>query len=248
VSRIDRASNAIPARDLQRPRTTQGQEAGGGSFDAALAMAQLQLTTDKAAGSGNAAQVARLIAAGARMDTETLLSALGMAGSGSSGDDLSALLMAPRKKQGFEALKPAFLQAERETGVPWQVQAAQWALETGWGRATPKDMQTGRESYNLFGIKGAGPAGTVMAETQEFIGGRMVRQVAGFRAYHSHAEAITDHARLLTTAHYAPAQTAGKDLKAWTEMLGPQRLGYATDPQYSQKLWQIISENGWDKQ
>lgn len=147
----------------------------------------------------------------------------------------------------FRTLKPAFQQAERETGVPWPVQAAQWALETGWGEATPKDVQTGRESHNLFGIKGEGPAGSVRAVTTEVVDGQRVQEVAEFRAYHSYAQSITEHARLLTSPYYAPAFAAGKNLRAWTEQLGPQHLGYATDPDYSRKLWQIITDNGWDR-
>jgi len=150
-------------------------------------------------------------------------------------------------QERFDALKPHFLQAERETGVPWQIQAAQWALETGWGSATPKDTQTGKESFNLFGIKGVGPAGSVDAVTAEFIGGRMVTVTDRFRAYNSYTESIVEHARLLTSDYYKPAHAAGKNLKAWTEALGPQNLGYATDPEYSRKLWRIITDNGWDK-
>ncbi|MDF2629527.1 MAG: Mannosyl-glycoprotein endo-beta-N-acetylglucosamidase [Symbiobacteriaceae bacterium] len=150
-------------------------------------------------------------------------------------------------QERFDMLKPHFLQAERETGVPWQIQAAQWALETGWGAATPKDSATGKESFNLFGIKGTGPAGSVDASTTEFIGGRMVQVTDRFRAYNSYTESITEHARLLTSDYYKPAHAAGKNLKAWTEALGPQNLGYATDPEYSRKLWRIIVDNGWDK-
>ena len=151
----------------------------------------------------------------------------------------------PEAQARFAALKPAFQQAEKVTGVPWQIQAAQWALETGWGQFTPSDIESGRESFNLFGIKGEGPAGSVIAMTTEFIGGRMIQQPAAFRAYNSYEEAVIDHARLLTTARYAPARAAGKDLKAWATAL--QQLGYATDPDYADKLWQIISANGWDK-
>jgi len=156
--------------------------------------------------------------------------------------------VAAYKAQGmekFQQLKPYFLKAEQETGVPWQIQAAQWALETGWGRYTPKDLVTGRESHNLFGVKGTGPAGSVTAATVEYVNGQMVQTTAQFRAYHSEAESILEHARMLAGPRYRAALACGRDLKAWTEMLGPQHLGYATDPQYSQKLWQIITENGW---
>ncbi|MGE5672987.1 MAG: glycoside hydrolase family 73 protein [Mycobacterium leprae] len=148
----------------------------------------------------------------------------------------------------FQSLKPWFKYAEQQTGVPWQIQAAQWALETGWGQSTPRDLTSGQESNNLFGVKGQGPGGSVRAVTSEIVNGESVQEVAEFRAYGSVGESVLDHARLLTSPHYAPAMAAGKDLKAWTEQLGPQHLGYATDPNYSQKLWQIITENGWNRE
>lgn len=147
----------------------------------------------------------------------------------------------------FRTLQPYFLQAEQQTGVPWQIQAAQWALETGWGRATPKDLYTGQESFNLFGIKGDGPAGSIRAMTTEVVNGQPVKQMARFRAYNSYGESVVEHARLLTTPYYAKAFAAGSDLQAWADQLGPQHLGYATDPDYSRKLMQIIQENGWDQ-
>jgi len=37
--------------------------------------------------------------------------------------------------QRFLALLPAFMKAQRVTGVSWQIHAAQWALESGWGKS-----------------------------------------------------------------------------------------------------------------
>ena len=145
--------------------------------------------------------------------------------------------------QRLQQIKPLFTLAEQQTGVPWQIQAAQWALETGWGLYTPKDITSGQESYNLFGVKGVGPAGSVSARTTEVVDGQNVGVVDQFRAYNSAAESVLEHARLLTGSRYA--LPAGTSLKAWTEHL--QRQGYATDPQYAGKLWQIIQQNGWDQ-
>lgn len=178
--------------------------------------------------------------------TETAAGGVSGTAAAAPAEGVSLARLGPQER--FQALKPYFLQAEMETGVPWQIQAAQWALETGWGRSTPRDVQSGRESYNLFGIKGEGPAGSVSAMTTEVVNGMRVTQVARFRAYGSYAESIVDHARLLTGPYYAKAHAAGGDLAKWTEMLGPKGLGYATDPQYSGKLLQIIRENGWDRQ
>lgn len=195
------------------------------------------------------------LAGGSQLDLSALTDVTGVELPSLTGQALPAAYVkaaAPQSAHGvaqerFDMLKPHFLQAERETGVPWQIQAAQWALETGWGSATPKDTATGKESHNLFGIKGVGPAGSVDAVTTEFVGGRMVTVTDRFRAYNSYAESIVEHARLLTSDYYQPAHAAGKNLKAWTEMLGPQNLGYATDPDYSRKLWRIITDNGWDR-
>lgn|GEM_PF-2687742 len=262
MTRIDNNQLRVgaPAPGEPPERSARTAAVSAEAFAEALKAAQEKSDTPEAVVS----QVARLLAAG-KLDPQAAVM-LSLA-AGSQEFDLSALTLspaavqplpkayanaaAPRAVSGsaqdlFNALKPHFVQAERETGVPWQIQAAQWALETGWGSATPKDGASGRESYNLFGVKGTGPAGSVESATTEFIGGRMVRTVDRFRAYNSYTESIVEHAHLLTSDYYKPAHAAGKNLKAWTEMLGPQKLGYATDPDYSRKLWRIIKENGWD--
>ncbi|HYG59749.1 MAG TPA: glucosaminidase domain-containing protein [Symbiobacteriaceae bacterium] len=256
--RIDKTQRHAPLQ----PGPNQQATAAVPSFEALLSVVQEQLSQGQTSPS-EAAKVARLLAAGVKLNAEAL--ALGLTGAAESAwppalplpvpapAHTQAPAPAPVKiahgspRERFAALKPHFEQTERQTGIPWQIQAAQWALETGWGVATPRDVRTGRESFNLFGVKGTGPAGSVESLTTEYVNGKRVQEVARFRAYRSYEESILEHARLLTTPYYAPARAAGHDLKAWTEALGPQRLGYATDPEYSQKLWQIIEQNGWNK-
>lgn len=141
-------------------------------------------------------------------------------------------------RERFEALKPLFKESEWFTGVSWKIHAGQWALESAWGRATPKDINTGKESWNFFGYKGnsPGPAGTVDAWTWEEVNGKMVRVVQPFRAYSNVAESIQDHTRLLNTAYYAPVRDCGKDVECAANMLGPDGVGYATDSAYPEKL------------
>lgn len=259
MTRIENQQQRVQAAGQQAAQAAR--RAAGASPET---FAELLKAAQEKEETSDISRVARLLAGG-KLDPQVavMLSLAGAQGLDLSAFNLPALsgqplpaayvnTAAPQPASGtaadrFTALKPHFLQAERETGVPWQIQAAQWALETGWGTATPKDAATGRESYNLFGVKGVGPAGSVESATMEFIGGRMVRTTDRFRAYHSQAESVTEHARLLTTDYYRPAHAAGKDLKAWTEMLGPQKLGYATDPDYSRKLYRIITDNGWDR-
>lgn len=145
----------------------------------------------------------------------------------------------------FEMIKPALLELEKKTGVPWQIQAAQWSLESGWGVKRPKDLNTGVDSLNMFGIKGEGPAGSVESWTTEEIDGEKVQVRARFRAYNTLEESLEDHARLLTKDHYKPAMACGGDLACWAKMLGPEGCGYATDSKYPQKLLDLMKRNGW---
>ena len=114
---------------------------------------------------------------------------------------------------------------------------AQAALETGWGRKAIKDG-TGQESYNLFGIKAGGhwTGKTVEATTTEYSHGVAQKKVESFRAYGSYAESFADYARLIqhrygaALANGATAQGFGKALQA---------KGYATDPDYAQKIARV---------
>lgn len=149
------------------------------------------------------------------------------------------------KPERMKMLMPAFQALDRRFGVPWQIQAAQWAIESGWGEARPKDIATGQESYNMFGMKGKGPAGTVQSPTWEHVNGRDIEVVAGFRAYHNFGESLVDHASLFKNDRYKEAMKSGEDLHRWCEMLGPRSAGYATDPAYPQKLWNFMKAEGW---
>ncbi len=69
-----------------------------------------------------------------------------------------------------------------------------------------RDKYTGKEAFNLFNIKGEGPAGSVMANDIDYIKGKKVHVEAEFRAYNSYEESFADYASLLTEAQrYAPA-------------------------------------------
>ncbi len=136
------------------------------------------------------------------------------------------------------AIKMA-LPVYRETGLSASLQVAQSILETGWGQNAPVDKYTGQVSYNLFGIKGQGPAGSVISNTWEEYNGVAYRVDDAFRAYHSVAESWQDHADfLLNRPRYAPFRAVQADpvLGAWAL----RRTGYATDSQYPVKLINIM--------
>jgi hypothetical protein len=118
---------------------------------------------------------------------------------------------------------------------------AQLILECGWDLKTPKCIETGRESYNLGNIKGVGPAGSVTVWTTEYYNGKKTRVQAKFRAYHNYGEAIDDHFALLKKPRYVNAGVwQAKTPREYAEAL--KRGGYATDPQYVEKIMSIVNK------
>jgi flagellar protein FlgJ len=121
-------------------------------------------------------------------------------------------------------------------GVAPDTLIAQAALETGWGRNVPADA-SGRSSSNLFGVK-AGDSwrgASVQATTTEYQQGAPVSTPAAFRSYDNTAQSVGDYVSLLRTSpRYASALGAGSDVQAFAS--GLQRGGYATDPDYVNKL------------
>jgi flagellum-specific peptidoglycan hydrolase FlgJ len=127
----------------------------------------------------------------------------------------------------------------KTTGMSAALQTAQSILESGWGQSVPVDKYSGQLSYNLFGIKGTGPAGSVTSNTWEEYNGVAYRIDDEFRAYHNVAESWANHKSLLLTASrygifrdVMQSSTQG----AWAL----RRAGYATDSKYPLKLIEII--------
>jgi len=133
-------------------------------------------------------------------------------------------------------LEPLAQSAGQSLGVAPDTLIAQAALETGWGRNMPTDSN-GRSSSNLFGVK-AGESwsgAAVQASTTEYDQGTPGTTRAAFRSYGDTAHSVGDYVSLLQTSpRYAGALGTGSDVHAFAS--GLQRGGYATDPNYVNKL------------
>lgn len=128
-------------------------------------------------------------------------------------------------------------------GVPAQALVAQAALETGWGQHIISTGD-GQSSHNLFGIKAHRDwdGDTVRVPTLEYREGVPTREMASFRAYRSVEESFEDYANfLLSNPRYEAALRAGRDPEAYVQAL--QDAGYATDPQYAEKLSRIMNSD-----
>ncbi|WP_181295161.1 flagellar assembly peptidoglycan hydrolase FlgJ [Pseudomonas sp. Q2-TVG4-2] len=139
------------------------------------------------------------------------------------------------------AMLPMAEKAAKRLGVEPRFLVAQAALETGWGKSMIK-QKDGSNSHNLFGIKSNGWDGeSARVKTTEYVNGKPTKQMAGFRAYDSFEQSFNDYVRLLeNNDRYKPAiqvaSTSGDSERFVNEL---QRAGYATDPQYANKINQI---------
>jgi flagellum-specific peptidoglycan hydrolase FlgJ len=134
---------------------------------------------------------------------------------------------------------PAAQNCHKNTGVYASVVIAQAALESGWGKTCPVDHKTKKNSHNLFGIKGEGPAGYVECPHMEYEHGRKVWHLAKFRCYHNYEESITDYEQLMMVDRYKPVRQGASANEAAHQLYN---CGYATDPQYPQKLITIMKQ------
>jgi flagellar protein FlgJ len=149
--------------------------------------------------------------------------------------------LAQSKEDFVKMMWPHAQRAGASLGVDPSTLVAQAALETGWGRAVPN--QASGSSFNLFGIKaGSGWEGaTATVPTLEFEDGVAVRKVERFRAYDSPADSFNDYARLIgNNPRYENARGAGGDVTTFASAL--QEGGYATDPNYAQKIVAVADE------
>lgn len=90
---------------------------------------------------------------------------------------------------------------------------------------------------NLFGIKGKGSAGSSAHKTKEFINGVEVSVDDSFARNNDLIDSFAQHKRLLSNARYRRVLLADSPEAAAMEL---QKAGYATDPQYAQKLISIM--------
>jgi len=135
-------------------------------------------------------------------------------------------------------IKGHALKSQAKTGVPAAIIIAQACLETGYGKFLCKDIITGKNSLNLFNIKGDGPNGFVWCWTTEYYNGVKQKVKAKFRAYRNYEESFIDHAKLLQKPRYAPCMVVKDDPIAFAQKL--QECGYATDPNYADKLIRVM--------
>jgi flagellar protein FlgJ len=219
-----------------RPTAAAGGFAASGAFNAAFQQVQADVAAYIAKGDvtvpGNAQPSSQAMSLQAMALRNR---AAGAIEDGENGVDSAT-------QQAFLAsIKPWAEETAGKLGVAPELVAAHAALESGWGKQPLKNGTA--SANNLFGVKaGSGWQGEVAtASTTEYEHGALLRKTERFRSYPDTASAFRDYASLLSSnPRYAAALNTGSDARAFAGALA--KAGYATDPQYADKLNKVAAQ------
>lgn len=126
---------------------------------------------------------------------------------------------------------------QQETGIPASITLGQIILESS-GKYAGGLSGLAVNGKNLFGVKGKGNGGSILMPTTEVYNGKPVVVQAAFRKYNTYYDSMVDHARVLSLPRYQKYLQNAKTVNDYA--VGIKAGGYATDPQYSQKLLGVI--------
>lgn len=138
-------------------------------------------------------------------------------------------------------LLPMAERVARDSGIDPRLMVAQAALETGWGKHMIEGSG-GEPSHNLFGIKAdhrwQGEA--VDITTTEYREGVPMSERASFRAYPDYESSFRDYVAFLeSNPRYRDVLASADQPDVFAQKL--QDAGYATDPEYGNKIRRIMN-------
>ncbi|MBV8865278.1 MAG: glucosaminidase domain-containing protein [Acidobacteriaceae bacterium] len=143
---------------------------------------------------------------------------------------LSSAQLAALKRATYSSVS-----CEQITRLPAELTLAQWALESAWGQHQPGNNCFGIKAYNgCFGVQ--------RLETFEIVDGVRQSVLQNFATFRSLEACFHKHADLLTgTEPYQSAWTRYLKTKDLDKLVRGIAQIYATDPNYSKILFEIIS-------
>ena len=156
----------------------------------------------------------------------------------------------PENPQAFiSQVWPHAQKAASELGIDPKALVAQAALETGWGQNMIK-RSDGSNSFNFFGIKAGdswqGERATTL--THEYSNGVKYNQHDEFRAYSSIEASFSDYVNFLkSNPRYSDVVSAGAENNLDAYVDGLQKAGYATDPNYANKIKDIVDRSAFNQ-
>jgi peptidoglycan hydrolase FlgJ len=142
----------------------------------------------------------------------------------------------------IKSLYPHAENAAKALGLEPKFLLAQAALETGWGQNMINDKNGA--SFNIFGIK-ADPSwqgDATKVTTHEFMQGKKVKIQDQFRSYDNWQQGFNDYVDFIkSNPRYQDAVANVSDAKAYFAEL--QKAGYATDPEYADKINRVANSS-----
>lgn len=147
-----------------------------------------------------------------------------------------------KKEEFVEKIALIAQDEQRKYHIFASITIAQAALESNWGQS-----ELATQYYNLFGVKS--DTGGLMT-TKEYVNGQWIVVRARFAIYQSWRESIEQHTALFVdgtswdSSHYQAVLSADNYVEAAQAL---QQRGYATDPNYAQKLISLIKTYNLDK-
>ncbi len=148
-------------------------------------------------------------------------------------------------KAFIKEIGPIAKEVDREFELLPSITIAQACLESDYGQSS-----LSQKYNNLFGVKGTNPNTSAVLTTKEYVKGKWIVVKARFQIYDSYEASIRAHARLFQKGttwnkqQYKHVLTA-KDYRKQAHALVQD--GYATDPNYADKLIKLIEQYHLDR-
>lgn len=148
-------------------------------------------------------------------------------------------------KAFIKEIGPIAKEVDREFELLPSITIAQACLESDYGQSS-----LSQKYNNLFGVKGTNPNTSAVLTTKEYVKGKWIVVKARFQIYDSYEASIRAHARLFQKGttwnkqQYKHVLTA-KDYRKQARALVQD--GYATDPNYADKLIKLIEQYHLDR-
>jgi len=218
-----------------RPAAATGGFAASGGFNTTFQQVQSDVASFIANGDGGFRSDA------APSSQAMSLQAMALRNRASGAIDEENGIDSDSQQQFLAAISPWAKETADKLGVAPELVAAHAALESGWGKQPLKNGTA--NANNLFGVKAGGSwqGEVALASTTEFEHGAMLKKTERFRSYPDTASAFRDYADLLTSnPRYAAALNTGSDARAFAS--GLAKAGYATDPNYADKLSKVATQ------
>lgn len=141
------------------------------------------------------------------------------------------------KQRWYDYTTPLAKVVGKQHGIPWQAMVVQTAVETGWGKS-----RLFQDYNNWGGIKARPGQSSVKLPTLEFLNGKYVQIVDGFRTWPTPYAGLIGYARFFhENPRYSTALQFPNDPYKFIEEI--KKAGYATDPNYVAKLHAMLNKD-----